>query len=826
MERWVEEVAECVRRGQLSEEAARGLLGVPANQSLDAWLASRDFGSSDTLMDTGPTPVPVEVRPVQQDRRAQRYSRDGLIGEGGAGSVFLAHDATLHRRVALKALKPDVAARPKARERFAFEAQTTARLNHPGIIPIFDFGTDERGVPYYVMPKVQGRSLLEVLAETKALEPGTTTRYTRPRLLSIFSQVCMTLAYVHDQGYVHRDLKPANVMLGSYGEVYVIDWGLVRPLNAQPPRAEAPARADLTVQGELLGTPRYMAPEQLRGDGTAVGGWTDVYALGLLLFELLTLEPPTKARKYYDIAFERITGEPPDPRRVEGAAVPDELADLVLRACQTQPADRDIDALGLARAIDTFLDGVQEKARRKERARKAFSEAADRADRYRQARLAVADERRLQRRREDAIRPGAPLAEHRAAWRARQALDERELAAEELFTQAIRHASQAIDEVDSAQTHALLADLYWLKAQDAERLRDRSAGLFFRSLVAAHDQGRYQHRLAAVGQLELTLATPETRFTVHRQTPLGPILDSEVAERGDSSGAIALAVGSYVVEVVSADHVPARYPVVVRGDEPARLAIVPPRAFDGHTDFAFVAGGRSVVGGDPEAPGAGPERAVTLNPFFIGRFPITLGQYCAFLDALAQDDPGRAMGHAPRSADGAVIYLDYDPRDRRFSVPALDREGDPWDPEWPALMVSWDDATAYCAWRSAAEGQTYRLPTEDEWEVAARGVDRRLFPWGDGFSPVLCRMAKTTGGRPYPAPVGAHPTDCSPYGVRDLAGGVLEWTATPDAEMEGRYIYRGGGHASPAAWCRAAKRASNVPTFNSIQCGFRIVRAV
>jgi formylglycine-generating enzyme required for sulfatase activity len=140
----------------------------------------------------------------------------------------------------------------------------------------------------------------------------------------------------------------------------------------------------------------------------------------------------------------------------------------------------------------------------------------------------------------------------------------------------------------------------------------------------------------------------------------------------------------------------------------------------------------------------------------------------------------------------------------------------------PVVHIAWDDAVAYCVWRSAREEVPYRLPTELEWEKAARGVDGRTYPWGFGFDSILCRMADD--GSRTPVPVGSYPLDCSPYGVYDMAGLCIEWTSSADPNDNERRIMRGGGLNSPAPWCRAAARRSAMPNTTGVQLGFRVVR--
>jgi len=171
------------------------------------------------------------------------------------------------------------------------------------------------------------------------------------------------------------------------------------------------------------------------------------------------------------------------------------------------------------------------------------------------------------------------------------------------------------------------------------------------------------------------------------------------------------------------------------------------------------------VGGDARAQDALPAGELWVDAFEISTLPVTMGEYCEFMNALAASDPEEAWRRSPRQDPGVHEsggqYWGRPAAGEPFVVPERDRDGDPWDPNWPVMVISWPDARAYAAWRSERDGVRYRLPSEAQWEKAARGVDGRIYPWGDELDPSLCAMRASFRGRPQPRPVGLFPTDVS-----------------------------------------------------------------
>ncbi|MCE9581793.1 MAG: protein kinase, partial [Planctomycetes bacterium] len=289
------------------------------------------------------------------------YDILSVLGEGGMGTVYLARDTVLNRDVALKVLKPDVYSADFA-ERLADEAIVTGKLAHPGIVPVHQLGFDETWGPWYTMKLVQGRPLADVLEGLRDRRPRDEEAWPLPALLAVFARICEAIAFAHYNDVVHRDLKPGNIMLGEFGEVLVLDWGLARVLGEGRKRKEtklvAPAEGGLTRDGVIVGTPGYMSPEQAAGMGTLVGPPSDVYSLGTILYEMLTLQPPVDTSDPDEALRATLKGDiTPVQKRGPGRFAPRALCQIVEKAMDGDPARRYPTARELARSIDEFLAG-------------------------------------------------------------------------------------------------------------------------------------------------------------------------------------------------------------------------------------------------------------------------------------------------------------------------------------------------------------------------------------------------------------------------------------------------------------------------------------
>jgi serine/threonine-protein kinase len=300
-----------------------------------------------------------------QPETRERYTLTRLHARGGIGQVWLARDVDLGREVALKELRPERAGNPTVWARFLEEARITGQLEHPGIVPVYELRkrADDQA-PFYTMRFVRGRTFSEAThAYHSRLAEGKVGPLELPELLTAFVGVCHAVAYAHSRGVIHRDLKGQNVVLGDYGEVMVLDWGLAKVIGrpegapAAPsilPGDEDSAGHDPTLQGQALGTPAYMAPEQASGRLDQIDQRTDVYGLGAILYEILAGRPPFPGEATHEILKRVCEDAPARPRSVCSAAPPP-LEAVCLKALAKQPGDRYAAAQDLAREVQRFL---------------------------------------------------------------------------------------------------------------------------------------------------------------------------------------------------------------------------------------------------------------------------------------------------------------------------------------------------------------------------------------------------------------------------------------------------------------------------------------
>jgi tetratricopeptide (TPR) repeat protein len=362
--------------------------------ALDAGLAAA-FGPDLTpggwsrpplLRDDTPDPDPV-VQPASPEmprRTTDRYQLIGEIARGGMGVVLKGRDPDLGRDLALKVLRGDLIGKPAAEQRFVEEAQVGGQLQHPGVVPVYDLGRFADGRPYFAMKLVKGRTLAALLAGRP--DPG----HDRGRFLHVFLKVCQTVAYAHQRGVIHRDLKPANVMVGNFGEVLVMDWGLAKVLprggvadEARPParRAQPPDPADdptvirtprsgsgsETAAGSVMGTPAFMSPEQAGGETDKLDERADVFGLGSILCVILTGHPPYVGETGETVRFLAVRGKLDAAfGRLDGCGADPELVGLCKRCLARDPADRPANGKAVADAVEAHLAGVESRLRRAE----------------------------------------------------------------------------------------------------------------------------------------------------------------------------------------------------------------------------------------------------------------------------------------------------------------------------------------------------------------------------------------------------------------------------------------------------------------------------
>jgi PAS domain S-box-containing protein len=311
-----------------------------------------------------PTPGHSQVTPPLGDAGADtRYGFTSIHAAGGIGRVWLARDRQFDRDVAIKELLPENSRDDKTVARFLREARLTGQLEHPGIVPVYELADRERR-PFYAMRFVRGRTLGEAAFSYHVnRRKGREDPLQFIGLLTAFAAVCNAVAYAHSRGVVHRDLKGDNVILGDFGEVIVLDWGLAKRLG-QPDESETESvqgipdggrDAGLTLQGEVMGTPAYMAPEQAQGRLNEIDQRTDIFGLGAIFYEILTGRPPFVGRDTLDVLNQAVRGEPPLPREL-WPGVPSALEEICLKALAKDRQQRHSSASDLAQDVQRWQD--------------------------------------------------------------------------------------------------------------------------------------------------------------------------------------------------------------------------------------------------------------------------------------------------------------------------------------------------------------------------------------------------------------------------------------------------------------------------------------
>jgi tetratricopeptide (TPR) repeat protein/tRNA A-37 threonylcarbamoyl transferase component Bud32 len=440
------------------------------------------------------SPSPHAAAPVP----SERYALGAEIARGGMGVVYHATDTTLGREVALKVLRDKYVPACGTARRFADEARIAAQLQHPGIPPVHDLGTLPDGRPFLAMKLIKGRTLEELLAA----RPDVAAE--RGRFVAVFEQVCQAVAYAHAHGVIHRDLKPANVMVGAFGEVQVMDWGLAKVLTRKDEVGRmkdeseaAPSDSsfilptssfEATEAGSVLGTPAFMPPEQAVGAVGKVDRRSDVFGLGALLAVILTGEPPFAAASVETTRVLAAQGDVADCHaRLAACGAEPELVALCRRCLSPRPADRPADAGEVAQAVAALRAEADERARRAEldRAAAELQAAEQRKRRWIQAALGLtftaavvlvclglwwADRRDARRRAEQALAEAAAVARARQASEAARALAA-DLREQFRYAAAVQALNQALALVPPDAPGAIRAQLEQARA-DTILVRD------------------------------------------------------------------------------------------------------------------------------------------------------------------------------------------------------------------------------------------------------------------------------------------------------------------------------------------------------------------
>ncbi|TAJ19121.1 MAG: hypothetical protein EPO68_06765 [Planctomycetota bacterium] len=818
-------------------------------------------GAADAHAGTG---ARAELDGLDRARRPiERYRVGDELARGAQGAIHRATDLDLDRELAMKVLHGGGPGSTSSRSigRFLEEARVTAQLDHPGIVPIHDVGLDAGGRLFFTMKLVRGISMQDALARRG--ESG--SPWSLARLVEALTRVADAMSFAHDRGVVHRDLKPSNVMLGGYGEVYVMDWGLARsPRTAASDGFHAHARTSdsahgssaLTQAGDVVGTPHYMPPEQARGELDEVGPTADVYALGALLYHVLAGRAPYAHADRSAAAHEvlaRLRAGPPEPLARAAPAAPTELAAICDKAMARASADRYADMRSLAADLRAWLEGRVVRAYesgawpelkkwvRRNRALAAASAAAlcaivgglawsSRVEsigrRNAERAQARADATLVDLKRLSELRRLAELEERaRTLWPPHPAqlgpLRAWLGAARELAAHSVDH-ERVLAELRSGSAPATGLEREWWQetlTELAHKLRD----------FAAQRIPDVERRIAFAESLEQrTLVEPRAAWDEARA----------IAASSDRYAGLALVPQLGLVPLgVDPQSQLLEFWHVQTGARPARGAdgrIAPSDEMG--VVLVLLPGGAFRFGAqatDPDAPNYDPAAAVDekpildlqLEPFLISKYELTQRQW----SNLGEPNPSSY----PAGVEIAGVTATW---------------------HNPQTNISWERATEVLA-RAALE-----LPSEPQWEYAARAGTSD--PWWTGRERESLRGAANIGdasaaraganwpgldewpefddGFPLDAPVGRFRANA--FGLHDVMGNVQEWcrdgyglypterdaSGSPRTRMldtEGRFapVIRGSSFGYGPSTARVARREAGEVGFGTNFLGVRPV---
>lgn len=757
----------------------------------------------------------------QSDLLMGRYEHRGLLGAGGMGQVLRVYDLKLHRFLALKIINSDLIGYPLILNLFLKEAQTTAVLQHPGIVPVHDFGTLSDGRYYFTMKEIKGVTLKDVIRTLHRPNPPRASHELRgdwsvQRLLQVFARICEAVGYAHERGILHRDIKPDNIMLGSHGEVLIVDWGIAKLL----PKAAADFGIDTSIkpsQGSVIGTPMYMSPEQAQGEGPQVIETSDVFSLGAILYEILTGREPRSGRPAQILQQANL----PLPLLPEAKYIDTSLEDIYTKATSLNRKKRYANAHEFYLAIQSWLEGSAKRHQAEllvEEAQLFRTNIQLQERKIKTLKLQIKEQdKKIER--WDELNIKQPL------WDMEDELEQLKLKSRLLEVNFIEKLQTALNHCpDFSPAHQTLADFYYEKHRQAEAKKDRIQAPLMAKLMKLHDMGRYQNYLSGISRLQISTKVP-AQVEIFCFKEISRRLELHSVWRGKAPVDIELPVGSYIAHIKAGGHALVQIPFLQLREKTTRLYKIPlPLEENILEEEAYVPAGPVYIGSHDEPNH--PRRKEHVKGFCIQKHPITNRQYIHFLNALvAQDKKEEAFLHVPRARGigaelGEQIY-GYSEEDKVFFLQP-DSEGDCWEIDWPVILVTGYNAQAYADWYSKKTGKKWTLPTCLQWEKTARGVDERRLPWGNYFEPTWASVRGSRRGRVLPTEIHEHPLDISPFGVYGMAGNVQDFCLDP--ENDDMMYSKGGAWAHHPEYINMAIQR-NFPKSTRLEvAGFRLAR--
>lgn len=696
------------------------------------------------------------------------YQITERLGRGGMAEVYKAFHKDLEVYRAIKFIRPELGMSEDFRIRFLKEAQGVARLHHPNIIGIHDFGASEDRY-YMVMELVEGRSLKDILKNDGQMSID--------RSVALVKSVAGALAYAHDQGLIHRDIKPDNIMVDARGRPVLMDFGIAKLITSD---------AKITQTGHLIGTPAYMAPEQSRA--LEVGPPTDIYALSVVLFEMLTGHTPFEADTPMAVVLKSLSDPMPMPRSFN-AKISEELQGVILKGTARDMKDRYQSAMEFSAALDRAMDRIQ----------------------------ATMDKTVVLPPPKPDVVPGSNrlalvvvlavlfLGSSLAAWIYLKPGTPDAVDADTSLTVESQPGKGSKD----AQVKPGNAKTSDTKKEEFSKARDSVV-----QAVTAPEVEATQVQPSATVVDTAEVESPVTSMPV----PIVATPDPEKVRLAEAARAAEdVRVRAEEVARVDAQRAAEKAAEEKRKEESRQKAAQAAAANDAKNlvprakpAMVSIAGGSFSMGcGAPDTACLGAEKpvhAVKVKSFRLSKHEVTFDQYDAFAAATGRakpDDKGWGRGNRP------------------------------------VINVNWEDANAFVTWLAKQTGEPFRLPTEAEWEYAARAGTNTVYLWGNevGFGLANCTGCGSNFDGDRTSPVGTFAAN--KFGLHDMHGNVWEWVqdcwqegyagAPTDgsARMTGNCssrILRGGSWLNNPSYLRIAYRNWLASNLRDVNTGFRVAR--
>lgn len=747
------------------------------------------------------------------------------IGIGGMGAVFSGCEPGLKREIALKMLRPAYRWNPDRISAFIREARTTAQINHPSIIPVYRIGVFDGAGVYFSMKKVRGRTLSTILDRLAAGEDSARRRFTLRRLLEIFIAAGNGVSYAHHCGVVHCDLKPSNLMVGDFGEVLVMDWGMAQyHEDAADPgnKVDLGDEAAADPPESLGGTPAFMAPELLTRKQREPDQQTDVYSLGAILYTILTFRKSPfpaelSAHRLAEIAAQ---GKLPSFRSAAppGHEIPRELEAIARKAMAHDRSKRYPSVKKLLDDINHYLDGYPVRAYSPNLLYRffkhlhrhpaiptvgfaaaltwfgftAFSDIQTRNEAENifalagyNCREAQMTERKLRRGYRKIVAPR--LAESEAGNRLRADLVRQRQTMNEYYTASLELLERLPDNYvrDNSGVAGMYGEIFTemlgnqLLSRDISRAEEtlntfrRRWSERFDAAVARDPKLRDMVAMIDERRSVLELETDSDACSVLIES--ADDLEFEAIQLSLSPGekqTLTLKAGNYLLGFFGDDYDRIAMPVRLTVGLTTSFRHDPPK----RPVENYVA-----VSADEEMDRRG--NTYIGGAFLIAEGEVTIGEYLRFWRTL---DDRRKQLFAPRVGSTGRVF-----DDRGRILP-------PYSADLPVTGIPGRAAIAYCRYLSQKLGRKVRLPFEWEWRRAARGFADYRYPWGEHYlrGHALLADAEQVEKYPHGAPMGSFPGDVSPSGVRNMAGNVREFTLPSNGERQ-MLMVMGGSYLIP-----------------------------